>query len=53
MGHIPGGTSLKAYEHISQNLLSGNFQLYDYKDAQKNTEEYGRYKAPIVNLKEI
>jgi len=42
MGHIPGGTSLKAYEHISQNLNSGLFQLYDYKNPAKNTQEYGR-----------
>lgn len=36
LGHFPKETSWKGIYHAFQNINSGNFQLYDYKEAHIN-----------------
>ena len=53
MGHVPGGTSVRAYQHLAQNVVSGKFQLFDHGNSRKNVEEYGSVLPPEVRLKNI
>ena len=39
--HTVAGTSLRAFEHFSQNFNNGGFHYYDYGDGEANMRIYG------------
>ncbi|XP_053997911.1 uncharacterized protein LOC128886773 [Hylaeus anthracinus] len=50
--HVPAGTSIKAFTHYSQEIISGYFRQYDYGE-QRNIEIYNSVEPPRYNLSTI
>ena len=38
--HTPAGTSVKNCAHYAQEVLSGKFEMYNYRSAEENAKHY-------------
>ncbi|XP_062520508.1 gastric triacylglycerol lipase-like [Corticium candelabrum] len=51
LSHTPAGTSVQNMVHLSQEIRSGLFQMYDYGSKEKNAAHYGgKTVPPVYNL---
>jgi len=48
--HSPAGTSVQNIIHFGQLINTGNFQAYDYGDAQTNRKHYGTDYPPLYDM---
>ncbi|KAJ8952387.1 hypothetical protein NQ318_014478 [Aromia moschata] len=48
----PGGSAIKEWKHVLQEVKSGHFRQYDYGSAE-NTERYGAVEPPDYNISKI
>ncbi|KAI6236165.1 Lipase [Aphelenchoides besseyi] len=51
--HAPAGTSTENFLHWTQMVISGQMQMYDFRDDKENKKHYGRSKPPMYDLTQI
>ncbi|XP_011171050.2 lipase 3 [Solenopsis invicta] len=52
ISHCPAGSSVQAFEHYYQNILTKNFRQYDY-GMDENYRRYQQKTPPEYNLKKV
>ena len=53
MGHFPHGTSTRSISHLGQMIKTNEFRKFDYGNKDKNIEQYGEEKAPLIPIENI
>lgn len=51
--HIMSATSMKVFEQYLRNSIAKDFRMYDYRDEDRNMEEYGQPVPPRYNIDRI